>query len=159
MQFFVSFYWGQPQMRSQQAYSAQAEILLTSLATCCARVGSAIDDFVRGQNSKTKNIIFFEVSQNGPGSAGAPRRVTRGDPRDQFRFKNTIFQDFETSTFWPSGPSPGASGPSRQPLDLPSRAAWGVPGWFGGLFKVGQSPLLRSWVYGGHKWTARGLEQ
>ena len=148
-------------MRSQQAYSAQEEILLTSLATCCARVGSAIDDFVRGQNSnkQKKHIIFLKFLKMVQDQPGRPGESPEVSPETSFGSKTRFFRILKLRLFWPSGPSPGASGPSRQPLDLPSRAAWGVPGWFGGLLKVEQSPLLRSWVYGGHKWTARGLEQ
>ena len=136
----------------------QEEILLISVATPRARVGSAIGDFMRERNSKKAKFgLIFEVFQNFPKPTGAHPKVTRGFPGGHFQFKIGIFEKSEKLCFWPSGPSPGVSGGLPGSLDLPSRAAGVSPGVPGNLLTWCEALFLQLPLPGGHKWTERNL--
>ena len=127
-------------MRSQHAEAAQEEIRLTSLATCCARVGSAIDDFVRGQTSNKQQIHhflkFLKMVQDQPGRPGESPEVS---PETSFGSKTRFFRILKLRLF-------GHPGRLLAPRGLPGNR-WTSPlgplglslGGLGGFSKWGKA--------------------
>ena len=139
----------------------QVEIQLTYPPASGVRVASAIAKFapdkIRESQKMMKNGSFPKRSRITPGRPGKHPGTPRSHFQTKLQLKNANLAKFKNRVFWPSGPSPGASGASRKPLDLPSRAASLVSRSFRWLFDMVRSTILQLLLHGGHKWLGRDL--
>ena len=107
----------------------QVEIQLRFPPASHARVVSAIANFTPEQNSRRSKIDGKpKLSKNVRDHPGSPGESPKASPRQFSSSKTPVSPEFKRQQIWSSGPSPGTSGASRTPLDLPSRAAQVAPG-------------------------------
>ena len=80
---------------------------------------------IRNSKNKSQKMKLSRIARDEP---GRPGKYPQGSPKAISGSKKAIWVKSGNPTIWPSGPSPGTSGASRNPLDLPSRAARISPG-------------------------------